>query len=197
MCEMEYGLDNIDPQLLDPGMSLLDGILVEMPILQLRATVIDTLTGFLLLAMEICRITSYFPTVNTPKAVAKDPSCMGDVCTDQCNLTLFDPKDYPSMVFLYRESSKYEQMKLVSENVLLYNVKRTHFDFGEYIVLCQTVQHPNIIDVPEYAQSLPIDCNGNRGFGKWKCSAKTKDTMSTLWKDNETIVTMFTCDGVF
>lgn len=110
-----------------------------------------------------------FPTSEYAK-VAKDPSTVEDVYTDQCNLTLFDPQCYPCIVFLYRENSQNNKIKVVYQRVLKHDNK-THFDFGEYIVLCQTLNHPNIVEVPMYAPSLSTDCNGNRGFGNRKCSS--------------------------
>lgn len=111
-----------------------------------------------------------FPTSEYTK-VAKDPSIVEDVSTDQCDLTLFDPQCYPCIVFLYRENNLYNKIKVVYQRVLLHDDNKTHFDFGEYIVLCQTVNHPNIVEVPMYAPSLSTDCNGNRGFGNRKCSS--------------------------
>ena len=111
-----------------------------------------------------------FPTSKYSK-VAKDPAYINEVFTDQCNLTLFNPLCYPSIVFLYRETDQYNKIKLVYQRVLKHDEKKTHFDFGKYVVLCQTVQHPNIIQVPEYAADLSTDCNGNRGFGNRKCSS--------------------------
>lgn len=111
-----------------------------------------------------------FPTSKYSK-VAKDPAYINEVFTDQCNLTLFNPLCYPSIVFLYRETDQCNKIKLVYQRVLKHDEKKTHFDFGKYVVLCQTVQHPNIIQVPEYAADLSTDCNGNRGFGNRKCSS--------------------------